>query len=108
MIWGEAMNKQIIEMAHIMQNGEFARNRGDLDCNEFHADVVVKVGLQRIAGAKALYNAGYRKALDVRSDTVRKMQEMLKETFEERGFFSYYTILENIDQIAKELLEEQE
>ena len=47
--------------------------------------------------------------LDVRAiqaDTVRKMQERLKKTFEERGFFSYYIILENIDQIAEEIIGE--
>ena len=53
--------KQIEEMARIIQNGEIARNRGDLDCTEFPTDIVIKVGLQRLAGAKALYNAGYRK-----------------------------------------------
>ena len=53
--------EQIEKMARIIQNGEIARNRGDLDCTEFPTDIVIKVGLQRLAGAKALYNAGYRK-----------------------------------------------
>lgn len=51
----------IEEMAKVIQDGELDRNRGDLDCSEFPTDIVIKVGLQRLAGAKALYNAWYRK-----------------------------------------------
>ena len=40
-------DKQIEEMAKIIQQGEIDRNRGDLDCTEFTTDVVIKVGLQR-------------------------------------------------------------
>ena len=53
--------KQIEEMAKVIQKGELDRNKGDLDCTEFPTDIVIKVGLQRLAGAKALYNANYRK-----------------------------------------------
>ena len=54
--------KQIIEeMAKTILKGELDRNRGDLDITEFSIDLIVKVGMQRVAGATALYNAGYRK-----------------------------------------------
>lgn len=59
------MEKQIEEMANVIHKGELDRNKGVLDCTEFTTDLVVKVGLQRLAGAKALYNAGYRRQEDV-------------------------------------------
>lgn len=57
------MNKkqQIVEIAKIIHKGELDRNSGDLDCTEFETALVVKLGLQRLAGAKALYEASYRK-----------------------------------------------
>ena len=55
------MNKEIEEMAKIILQGELDRNRGYLDCSEFPTNLVIQVGMQRLAGAKALVNAGYRK-----------------------------------------------
>ena len=52
---------EIEEMAKIIQQGELDRNRGDLDCSEFPTSLVIQVGMQRLAGAKAIYNADYRK-----------------------------------------------
>ena len=66
--------KQIEEMAKIIRKGELDRNKGDLDCTEFPTDTVVKVGLQRLAGAKALYNAGYRKASDVAMEIFEEIE----------------------------------
>ena len=57
--------KQIEEMAKIIHKGELDRNKGGLDCTEFPTNTVIQVGLQRLAGAKALYNAGYRKTSEV-------------------------------------------
>ena len=44
--------KQIEEMAKIILKGEIDRNRGTLDISEFPIDLIVKVGMQRVAGAK--------------------------------------------------------
>ena len=71
------MNMHVEEMAQIIHKGELDRNRGDLDCTEFPTNLVIKVGLQRLAGAKALYNAGYRK----QSDTAREIFEEIEEVF---------------------------
>ena len=83
------IDKQIEEMAKLIQNGEISRNRGDLDCTEFPTDIVIKVGLQRLAGAKALYNAGYRKASDVAREILALVWDAYQTThydaeFEER------------------------
>ena len=72
------MNKEKqIEMAKVIQKGELDRNKGVLDCTEFTTDIVVKVGLQRLAGAKALYNAGYRKASDVAREIFEEIDDLL-------------------------------
>ena len=68
-------NKKIEEMARTIQKGELDRNRGDLDCTEFPTDLVIKVGLQRLAGAKALYNEGYRKASEVAREIFKEIEE---------------------------------
>ena len=55
------MSKQqeIEKMAEIMQQGEIDREAGKIDCSEFALCAVVKNGMQRLAGATALINAGY-------------------------------------------------
>ena len=71
--------KQIEEMTQIIQKGELDRNRGIIDCSEFPTDLVIKVGLQRLAGAKALCNAGYRKASEVAEEIFAEIEKTLKE-----------------------------
>ena len=66
--------KQIEEMAKIIRKGELDRNKGDLDCTEFPADTVIQIGLQRLAGAKALYNAGYRNVSDVAREIFEEIE----------------------------------
>ncbi len=39
----------------------------------------------------------------LKAETVRKMQERLKEAFDHRGLFGFDIILKKIDQIAKEM-----
>lgn len=53
--------EEIIEMAKILQAGELSRNAGTLDCSEFTTDIIIRLGLQRLAGCKALYREGYHK-----------------------------------------------
>ena len=55
------MEKQIEEMARIIFKGEIDHAVGDLDCSECPCDMRKKFGIRTYAGAKALYNAGYRK-----------------------------------------------
>ena len=55
------MNKQIEEMARIIFKGEINRSVGDLDCSECTRDLREEVSIWAYAGAKALYNIGYRK-----------------------------------------------
>lgn len=73
------LEKQIEEMAKVIQYGEIARNRGDLDCTEFPTDLVIKVGLQRLAGAKALYNYGYRKDTDVAREIFDELEYLARQ-----------------------------
>lgn len=65
----------IKEIAQFMQNGEIDREKGYIDCSEFNYEVVTKLGIQRLAGAKALYNAGYRKASVVVDESVKRLKE---------------------------------
>lgn len=61
--------KQIEEIAKLMLQGEIDREKGNIDCAEFDYITQFKAGLQRLAGAKSLYEAGYRK----QSDTAREI-----------------------------------
>lgn len=72
---------EIEAMAKVIQDGELARNRGDLDCTEFPTDVVIKVGLQRLAGAKALYNEGYRKVSEILDEIIELLDEIEKSHY---------------------------
>lgn len=47
----------------------------------------------------------FTESFKIKADTVRKMQERLKEAFEHRGLFGYDIIDKKIDQIAEEMLE---
>lgn len=71
------MNKQIEEMAKIIQKGELDRNKGVLDCTEFTTDLVIQVGLQRLAGAKALYNEGYRRQDEVAREFFDEIEQAI-------------------------------
>jgi len=97
--------QEIEKMAEIMQQGEIDRATGKIDCSEFALRVVVKNGIQRLAGATALINAGYG---DVRA-AVKDVAERIKMAF-------YYefdelipsTMADKIDGIVKEVLNEHE
>ena len=93
----------IKEIAQLMQNGEIDREKGYIDCSEFNYEVVIKHGIQRLAGAKALYNAGYRKA----SDVIDEFAEQLKQKFDsyEATYYNGYEgrwhdLAEEIDKVA--------
>ena len=66
--------QEIEKMAEIMQQGEIDREAGKIDCSEFALRAVVKNGMQRLAGATALINAGYG---DVRA-AVEDVAERIK------------------------------
>ena len=70
--------KEIEKIAKIIQKGEMDRQAGELDCKEFSTDTIVDVGLQRLAGAKALVNAGYG---DVKQ-AVNEFAEKLKNLYQ--------------------------
>lgn len=57
--------KQIMGIAEIMLDGEIAREQGKIDCSMFDWKDCLNLGIQRLAGATALYNAGYRKMDEV-------------------------------------------
>lgn len=69
--------KQIMTIAEIMFNGELAREQGKIDCSMFNWKDCLNLGIQRLAGATALYNAGYRKADEVRKETAKEMLQEL-------------------------------
>lgn len=77
--------KQIEEIAKVIHKGEFDRNKGVLDCTEFTTDLVIKLGLQRLAEAKALYNAGYCKQSEVVKEIIGEI--LLNHTPDIDGFF---------------------
>lgn len=93
-------DKQIEEMAKVIHKGELDRNKGVLDCTEFTTDLVIKVGLQRLAGAKALYNVDYRKASEVAREIFEEIEsKLILNKAIHCGQKFYYTRLE--DDIAE-------
>ena len=73
--------KQIEEMATIILKGEIDRNRGIIDCSKYTTDLVVKVGMQRLGGATALYNAGYRRESEVAREIFEEIDRMCIDPF---------------------------
>lgn len=91
--------QQIAEMAKIIHKGELDRNKGVLDCTEFATDLVIRIGLQRLAGAKALYNAGYRKQSEVAVEIFEEIDKQLAP-------IKKYGYANQIAQIAFDMLDE--
>ena len=103
----EAIKEAEIEaMAKVIHDGELARNRGDLDCTEFPTDVVIKVGLQRLAGAKALYNEGYRKV----SEILKGIEDLFKRYRVDvyGGYFYSSNIKEEFNEFKKKYTEDKQ
>lgn len=73
------MSKQqeIEKMAEIMQQGEIDREAGKIDCSEFALCAVVKNGMQRLAGATALINAGYGNVRAAVEDVAERIKNAL-------------------------------
>ena len=96
-LWRTKMDKQkeIEKMAEIMQQGEIDREAGKIDCSEFALRAVVKNGMQRLAGATALINAGYG---NVRA-AVEDVAERIKMAF-------YYEFDELIPSIMADRIDE--
>lgn len=99
----------IKEIAQLMQNGEIDREKGYIDCSEFNYKDVIKHGIQRLAGAKALHNAGYRKASDVIDEFVERLKakESPKLLAWEYGE-GYLDCIKIAEQIADEMRKEVE
>ena len=95
--------QEIEKMAEIMQQGEIDRETGKIDCSEFALRVVVKNGIQRLAGATALINAGYG---DVRA-AVKDVAERIKTgIFCELADDLTFKMVSKIEKIIKEVLNE--
>ena len=101
--------KAIEETAQLMQKGEIDREKGYIDCSEFKYEVVTKLGIQRLAGAKALYNAGYRKVDDVVDEFVERLKakESPKLLAWEYGE-GYLDCIKTAEQLADEMRKEVE
>ena len=52
--------EQIFKIAELIQQGEQFIRSGNIDISEFSTDEAVKVGCNRLAAAKHLFNLGYR------------------------------------------------
>ena len=69
--------QEIEKMAEIMQQGEIDRETGKIDCSEFALCAVVKNGMQRLAGATALINAGYGNVRAAVEDVAERIKNAL-------------------------------
>lgn len=101
------MSKQqeIEKMAEIMQQGEIDREAGKIDCSEFALCAVVKNGMQRLAGATALINAGYGNVRAAVEDVAERIKKAFYYEFDE---LIPSTMADKIDGIVKEVLHEHE
>lgn len=99
------MDKQqeIEKMAEIMQQGEIDREEGKIDCSEFALCAVVKNGMQRLAGATALINAGYGNVRAAVEDIAERIKMAFYYEFNE---LIPSTMADKIDEIVKEVLNE--
>lgn len=99
--------KAIEETAQLMQKGEIDREKGYIDYSEFNYEVVTKLGIQRLAGAKALYNAGYGRVDDIVDEFVEglKAKESPKLLAWEYGE-GYLDCIKTAEQLADEMRKE--
>lgn len=99
------MDKQqeIEKMAEIMQQGEIDREEGKIDCSEFALCAVVKNGMQRLAGATALINAGYGNVRAAVEDVAERIKMAFYYEFDE---LIPSAMADKIDEIVKEVLNE--
>ena len=99
------MSKQqeIEKMAEIMQQGEIDREAGKIDCSEFALCAVVKNGMQRLAGATALINAGYGNVRAVVEDVAERIKTGI---FCELADDLTFKMAGRIEKIIKEVLNE--
>ena len=97
------MSKQqeIEKIAEIMQQGEIDREAGKIDCSEFLLRAVVKNGMQRLAGATALINAGYGNVRAAVEDVAERIKMAFYHEFDE---LIPSTMADKIDEIVKEVL----
>lgn len=69
----------VMQMARIMQKGETDREKGELDCTQYKWKDIMSVGMQRIAGAKALAENGYAKKVDVVAETILRIAAVIDD-----------------------------
>ena len=92
--------KEIEKMAEIMQQGEIDREAGKIDCSEFALRAVVKNGMQRLAGATALINAGYGNVRAAVEDVAERIKMALYYEFDE---LIPSIMADRIDELVKEI-----
>lgn len=99
----------IKEIAQLMQNGEIDMEKGGIDCSEFNYKCAIKYGIQRLAGAKALYNAGYRKASDVIDEFVERLKAKESPKLLEWEYGEgYLDCIKTAEELADEMRKEVE
>ena len=92
--------KEIEKMAEIMQQGEIDREAGKIDCSEFALRAVVKNGMQRLAGATALTNAGYGNVRAAVEDVAERIKMAFYYEFDE---LIPSIMADRIDELVKEI-----
>lgn len=92
--------KEIEKMAEIMQQGEIDREAGKIDCSEFALRAVVKNGMQRLAGATALINAGYGNVRAAVEDVAERIKMAFYYEFDE---LIPSIMADRIDELVKEI-----
>lgn len=90
------MEKQIEEMAKYLKT--VFPTKGMV------SGLPIKINHDYKAYAELFFKAGYRKADEVRADTVREMQERLNEAFNSHSDNCRDCIKSKVDQIAKEMV----
>lgn len=94
------MQEQIEKMAKILQDGELDYQRGKFDRKEFSSDVVVNIGLQRLAGSKALIKAGYING----TDFVEWLKNKYKAEYDRWKGVAISIRIDDIDELLQEYL----
>lgn len=76
--------EQIIAMAKILQQGEHDVSTGKIDSSKYCWEDTLHLGLQRLAGAEALYNESYCRRDVVVHNIASEMKDAIMKKFSDR------------------------
>ena len=82
--------ERIVEIAKIMQDGELKGQRNGTKIT-YNTDDIVEYGMQRLFGAEALDNVGYRKEQDLLKEFVEWYKQMLIKDHDDKAWMMNHT-----------------